>query len=366
MKPLKALSKQLFGVRYERISRSLLSCLILFFALYAAEFRIAVAPGILYLTATLFSVGVMWQALSSAHNAETFMGLFMLPFDNKSMVISYVLAFGSYTLITRTAFVLTLFFAIAQWNVVQILLSMLCACVGCVLGAVGYYLTSQKKLFIIDAYNFYRPVSAQKLMKHAGRNGSVLRYLLRYLTANKSYLLNTAGLWIIACFLPLLFGQFDGLNAMPLGFAILCLNTPISILLSCDPGLERAVRVLPGQAIRFCSRYCLFIFLVNMTASGIYLVSWKLMGGSVNSLDIMTAVLFALQSAVLSVLLEWLRPIRRWKIENDLWHHPRKYIVPLLMLLIAALIGTWPFMVWILFCIIVAECLILLLIARRT
>jgi len=88
MKPLKALSKQLFGVRYERISRSLLSCLILFFALYAAEFRIAVAPGILYLTATLFSVGVMWQALSSAHNAETFMGLFMLPFDNKSMVIS--------------------------------------------------------------------------------------------------------------------------------------------------------------------------------------------------------------------------------------------------------------------------------------
>lgn len=38
------------------------------------------------------------------------------------------------------------------------------------------------------------------------------------------------------------------INVMPLGFAILCLNTPICILLSCDPNLEQAVRVLPGQA----------------------------------------------------------------------------------------------------------------------
>ena len=51
----------------------------------------------------------------------------------------------------------------------------------------------------------------------------------------------------------------------------------------------------------------------------------------------MAAVLIALQSAILSVLLEWFWPIRNWKIENDLWRHPRKYIVPLIMLLIAGL-----------------------------
>ena len=92
---------------------------------------------------------------------------------------------------------------------------------------------------------------------------------------------------------------------MPLGFAVLCLNTPICILLSCDPGLEQAVRTLPGQA------------------------------------KIITALIIALQSAVLSVLLEWFCPLRNWKIENDLWHHPRKYIVPLIMFLIAGLIGMW-------------------------
>ena len=60
------------------------------------------------------------------------------------------------------------------------------------------------------------------------------------------------------------------------------------------------------------------------------------------------AVLVALQSAILSVLLEWFHPVRNWKIESDLWHHPRKYVVPLIMLLIAGGIGTWPVGIWVL------------------
>lgn len=152
--------------------------------------------------------------------------------------------------------------------------------------------------------------------------------------------MNTAGLWVIACFLPFLLGQFNGLNVMLLGFAILTLNTPLCILLSCDRELEQAVRALPGQVMRFGSWYCFFIFVVNMAADGVYLVSWQLQNGGVLCTDVLTAALIALQSAILSVILEWKHPIRNWKIENDLWHHPRKYIVPLLMLMEAVFIGT--------------------------
>ena len=152
---------------------------------------------------------------------------------------------------------------------------------------------------------------------------------------------------------------------MPLGFAILCLNTPICILLSCDPGLEQAVRVLPGQAGRFCTRYSFFIFSVNMAVNSVYLMSWRIQHGGVGGMDIMAAVLIALQSAILSVLLEWFRPIRNWKIETDLWHHPRKYVVPLIMLLIAGFIGTWSVSIWVLLCIVIAEVLSLLFITRR-
>ena len=71
-----------------------------------------------------------------------------------------------------------------------------------------------------------------------------------------------------------------------------------------------------------------------------------------------------IQSAVLSILLEWFHPICNWKIESDLWHHLRKYIVPLVMLLIAVFIGMWSVSIWILLCIVLVECFSLSLIAR--
>ena len=51
--------------------------------------------------------------------------------------------------------------------------------------------------------------------------------------------------------------------------------------------------------------------------------------------------------------------------ENDLWHHPRKYIVPLIMFLVAGLIGMWSISIWVLLCIVIAEGFSLSLIVRR-
>lgn len=401
---LKILSKQLFGARYESLGKSLIFCLILFFAIDTTEIRIAIAPSILFLTATAFSAGIMWQALNSTGNADSMIGLFMLPFTNRKMTFSIVLAFTGYTLITKSLLVLTLFFAVHEWSTAQIAVSLLCSCNGCITTAAWYTMTKEKKLLSIvflwciavllsiffvqdivyfaltmlvslflsilrlltaDAYMFYRPVSAKPLIRHTQGYGSISLYLLRYLITNKNYLLNTVGLCVIAVIMPLILGQFEGLHIMPLGFAILCLNTPICILLSCDPSLEQAVRVLPGQASRFCTRYCLFIFSVNMAVSSVYLISCQIRHGGVGSIEIITALLIALQSAVLSVLSEWLHPIRNWKIESDLLHQPRKYIVPLVMMLIAVLISIWPPSVWIWLCIILAECFSLLLIIRR-
>ena len=61
-----------------------------------------------------------------------------------------------------------------------------------------------------------------------------------------------------------------------------------------------------------------------MAVNSVYLISWQIGKSGVNSTEIITALIIALQSAILSVLLEWFYPIRNWKIENDLWHHPAK------------------------------------------
>lgn len=403
------LSKQLFGTKYERAVNSLIACIILFFAIHTAGIEIEIAPSILWLTATAFSMGIMWKTLNSSGNADRMTGLFMLPFRNWEMTFSLVLAFTSYTLITKTFFVLALFFAVHEWSVLQIVVTLLCACNSCFSAAAWHTMINKTSLhgkkflpvFILwggaifapiflvretviicfiaftsmlisfirllkaDAYIFYHPVSAKLLIKHTKGTGSIFLYLLRYLITNKNYLLNTVGLCVIAGVMPFILGQFEGVNVMPLGFAVLCLNTPICILLSCDPGLEQAVRTLPGQAKHFCTNYCFFIFSINMAINSVYLISWQIWHGGVNSTEIITALVIALQSAVLSVLLEWFCPVRNWKIENDLWHHPRKYIVPLIMFLIAGLIGMWSASIWVLLCIIIAECFSLSLIVRR-
>ena len=407
MNILKALLKQLFGAKYERVIKSLAACLILFLAAHTTGINIKIAPSVLFLTATALTAGIMWQAIHSSGNADRMAGLFMLPFTNRGMVFSFVLAFAGYTLLTITFPVLALFFAVHEWSVLQTAVALLCACNGCFMTAAWYTMTNEashhkkrklmpfvvlwcvgmllaiffvKKVMVFtlivlaslllsflrlltaDAYAFYRPSSAKLLTRRTKGTGSVLLYLLRYLVTNKNYLMNTAGLCVVGGILPMILGHFEGMNVMPFGFAILCLNIPICILLSCDPDLEQAVRVLPGQAGRFCTCYSFFIFSVNMAVSSVYLAAWQIQHGGVGGMDIMAAVLIALQSAFLSVLLEWFCPIRNWKIESDLWHHPRKYIVPLIMLPVAGLTGMWPVGIWVLLCIVLAEVSVLLFI----
>ena len=102
-----------------------------------------------------------------------------------------------------------------------------------------------------------------------------------------------------------------------------------------------------------------------MAADAIFLCSWQIQNGGITVLMIAGAVFFALQSAVLSVLLEWFYPIRGWKIESDLWHHPRKYVVPVVMLLLAGGVSAWPVLLYILLALLAVEIAILLFICRR-
>ena len=328
-------AKKLFGAKYERVTRTLFLDVVVFWGLRISGFQIQIHPFILFLMASVFSAGVMWQALSSEDNRENLKNAFMLPFEGRSLIFPYVTALGAYTLLTKTAGLLAVVWAVSEWSWVEILGSVLCALTAIVVVSCLYPL----RLGRTDAYAFYvRPASRRRTVK-VHRRYSVRRYLFRYLMAHKNYLVNTAAMWGVACVLPVLLGQMEARFVLPIGFAILSLNTPICILLSCDPALERAVRFLPGQQKAFCVPYCLFIFGCNLAADIVFLCSWQIQLGGIGPLHALTAAAFALLSATGSVLLEWYCPIRGWKIESDLWHHPRKYVVPAVMLLLAGLVS---------------------------
>ena len=328
-------AKKLFGVRYERLTRTLFLDAVVFWGLHISGFRVEISPFILYLMTGAFSAGIMWQALSSEGNRENLKNAFMLPFDGRALVVSYVAALGAYTLLTKTAGLMAVVWAVSSWSWAEILGSVLSSLTAVLLVSCLYPLRLGRK----DAYAFYVQPGGRRRARKVHRRHSVGRYLLRYLTAHKNYLVNTAVMWGAACVLPVLLGQMEARFVLPIGFAILSLNTPICILLSCDPALEQAVRFLPGQLRAFCGPYCLFIFGCNLAADMIFLCSWQIQLGGIALFHVLTAVSFALLSAVGSVLLEWYCPIRGWKIESDLWHHPRKYVVPAVMLLLAGLVS---------------------------
>lgn len=110
MKIVRALLKQLLGAKYESAGKSLLAATILFFAILASKLKLEVAPFILYLTSTFFTAGIMWQMLNGCRHMEAMQGMFMLPFENRSFVFSYVVALGAHTLITKMLLIWVLFF----------------------------------------------------------------------------------------------------------------------------------------------------------------------------------------------------------------------------------------------------------------
>lgn len=374
----KAFSKKLFGAKYERLTRTMFIYLIMFWGLYIAGFQVRISPFILYLMVSSFTAGVMWQALSSEDNAANMQNMIMLPFEGREFICSYAGAIGMYTFLTKTMALLAVLLAVSVWNWTEALGSILCAANAILMTAaifslrrywyagtfwlavifaaiytgwdepwfIPMILANGTVAFLLlqsaDGYAFYLQINKGSSTVKGCKGHSVWIYFFRYLKSHKNYLMNTVIMWCAACVLPLFLRQMDGLIVIPIGFAILSLNTPVCILLSCSHALEQAVRFLPGQKKTFCIPYCLFIFLCNITVDVFFLCSWQIQIGGVTVQMIVTAVFFAMQSAVFSVLLECFFPIRGWKIESDLWSHPRKYIVPAVMLLLAGAVGTLP------------------------
>lgn len=397
----KAFAKKLFGARYERLLQTILLDVIIFWGLHIAGFQVQIAASVRILMLSAFTAGVMWQALSSKDNAVELKHMLMLPYQPQKFVFSYVAALGGYTVLTKTGLLLAVLLAVSAWKSIEMIgmaISMLHAVLmaaaayslrkywytgglwaAAIVSAIlfcgsrtwfGLLLLADSLVAVLilwkaDGYAFYQGESEKSHAIRQRKRGSLWRYFFRYLSDHKNYLLNTVVMWCAAIVMPYFLREMAGLSVVPVGFAVLSLNTPICILLSCDCDLEQAVRFLPGQKQRFCIPYCIFIFSCNMAADVIFLLSWQIQNGGVTAPMIAGAVFFALQSAVLSVLLEWFYPIRGWKIESDLWHHPRKYVVPVVLLLLAGGACVWPVLLYVLLALLAVEIAILLFICRR-
>lgn len=395
-------ARKFFGVRGQRLVRTLVLCAVVYGGLSAAGWHVAIAPFVLGLMTGLFSGGVMGRALTAADAQTELRHLLMLPCRSRDVVLGYVGAMAAYTLATKTLPLLAVLLAVSGWTSGTLLLAGLCALNGVLLAAL--FVGSQRgrwavglwaivllamlrvcagRVFLLlifafsalasicliargDAYALLRGVTSGRRRSASARHLLMLRYFLRHLFAHKNYLVNTVGLWGVAVVLPFFFAGFARqIFVAPLGFAILTLNTPLSVLLSADPALDRAVRMLPGGWRMVCLPYVALLAGAALVADVVFLVSWTFTIGPITPPMLAAALFIVLQSAIAGAWLEWRHPLRNWRIESDLWHHPRKYLVPGAMLFLAAAIGSWPQSLAACWGVLVVECVVAVCCAKK-
>ena len=294
----KAFVKRFFGAKYERLLRAFPVCLLVYWGLHISGCQMQIAPFIFYLMINTFTAGIVWEALVSKDNAAAMQNMVMLPFDSRKFTLSYVASLGAYALFTKTALLMAVLAAVKEWSPGEIFTGLLCGVHAVLMAAaafslrkhwpaVGIFILSVLGIVLLlgntswfapltaanmvfsfllllhaDAYSFYPQKERSIRVRKRYQSGSVGRYLFRYLKCQKNYLLNTAVMWCAAGILPLLFKDIENQFAVLIGFALLSLNTPLGILLSCDPDLEQAVRFLPNQRKAFCVPYCLYFYAI--------------------------------------------------------------------------------------------------------
>lgn len=121
----------------------------------------------------------------------------------------------------------------------------------------------------------------------------------------------------VACVLPVLLGRMEARFVLPIGFAILSLEHAAVHPANLRPRL-------PGQQKRSASPAAYSSSGAVWLRTSFSCVAGRSRLAGSSRLHVLTAAAFALSSAIGAVLLEWYCPIRGWKIESDLWHHPRK------------------------------------------
>jgi len=323
---LNANLKKFLGSKYERIPRTLIIWAVLIFAVKSAGFSITISPLVLWLAVIVATVGGVVQVLNADDIADELRGQLMLPERPALFHTAFGLAVAVYVTLTKTGLLLIGYLALSGFELIAVIGFFVCFIAS---GAVTYALA-------------FRPIKEKntapcRYVKNRRRNFII--YLTRYLLRNKPYISNTVILWAFGCAFAFFTSKSGFPNVLPLGLALMCLNTPLGILLSSDRALYKQIRLLPRQTASVLARYALFVSAVNAVSGGVYLTAWYLTTGCLNPAIIAMAGLFALISGSLTVFLEIRFPLLNWKVQSDLHHHPRKYAVPGIMMLIAAFMG---------------------------
>lgn len=365
------LARKLMGVKYEKALKSIFAAVVIFFGLHELEYSVKVSQKVILFSDLFFSGTIVMQTLNSEDNARYLRGVFAMPFMKKTFMSGYALAVGMYTLFTKTIllflFILAFSESIELLNILLMLADFIFVCLGAMVvyafyrdkvyisvftlaaGIAMCFIVPENALALViyaaadillafvvaftDPYRFMKR-SSEKVKKVKGSSGGrfiVLKYILRYMAANKAYLVSTAAIMAFCVYIAWSTSGMGLKNSSIMAMALLSVNTPLAVIVSSSRTLKKKLCSMPDQFRAFYLPYGTVLFAFYILSYSVFLLILYFIKMEIKWVQFLAAVLFALQASAITVFLEEKHTLTNWRTEPDLWHNPRKYIIPVIL-----------------------------------
>lgn len=166
----------------------------------------------------------------------------------------------------------------------------------------------------------------------SSRKFKVSNYFLKFILAENVYLINTAGIILMIIFVSLM---MPGAIKIPLALAIATVNTPLLTIFSTDKGLATYKKMLPRLNKSLDKDYIKILFIYFAMVHGIILLAnYKLISVKL----LISIIFFTIFDTFVAYFMENKYPIVGKKTTMAVWKSPRKYILGVVVFLLAFVI----------------------------
>ena len=166
------------------------------------------------------------------------------------------------------------------------------------------------------------------------------KYIVRYFLTNKNFIVSIMISLVFSCFLAKMFDSQNIEFGFGAALAMISTNTPLATIVSSNRSLKKKLDVIPNKTVGFFVPYSIMSFIIYAVSYALFIIAYAILGGTLEFKWIITAVLFSVQCAVFVSILENKYTLTKWNTEPDLWHHPRKYIIPGVLLLESMIVNS--------------------------
>ena len=157
----------------------------------------------------------------------------------------------------------------------------------------------------------------------------IKNYFLKFALAESVYIINSISLIVMIIFASLALPKAMGLV---IAFAVGAVNTPLLTMFSSSEGLRNYDKMFPDVTLKkdYIKVLAIYFIIINTI---IVLINLNKIQPSF--LLMVNMVIVTIVEVFISYKLESDRPITNTKTQNEIWKHPRKYILPIVVFAIS-------------------------------